>query len=173
MAASSPRFRRRSLPALLLSVATACAQAGPAPAPVSPESLDAAVAVLAEAAERRSDLSLVDGGLRMEVWLTEWRQRVEWRVRAGSPWAPAEPVVVERPVRTGPHILHVQIEEIDGVRARRWLFGAEIQLRLQDRPDPAHLAAADAEEAEALARALDLLVRARSAPLDPGPQPTR
>jgi len=145
----------------------ACAQAPEAPPPrLTEEAVRAAAGEIARRAEARDDLDLVEGGLRADVHTWRWEKR--WVSEPVGPWRTGDvafppPHVVDERVLVGPERTEVPWRRLRAVRARHWLLGSAVELTVDGAPEPLLLRTADAEEADALAAALDLLRRARSA----------
>jgi hypothetical protein len=137
---------------------------------VPPREIDeATVRAAAERIERfdaaRSDVELVEGGLRAAVY-TEVRERVfdpiplELPILLEHGVIPPEPQVREERRPVGPIDLTIAWSRIRDVRVHRWLAETGVELDVEGEPEPLVLVVPDAE-AEALAEAIDVLRRAR------------
>jgi hypothetical protein len=135
----------------------------PSDTPVTEASVDEAAAVVQEAAARDPNFQLVEGGLLLEAYQWVWRDRVvmEPAIVGSVVVAPAPRIVRERAL-VGPARHYVAFRELAGVAVRRWTIGtAGIELSLDNGEEPIFMETSDAQSAQRLADALDLLCRAR------------
>jgi len=155
--------------ALALAGALACGSLyAPQPVPLTDDSVRQATAVLREAAARRGDVRLVEGGVALDAYFYEWREWLEWEeLEAGVPGELSrEPIATQQPylrrerMLVGPRSIYVPLEQLGPVRVRTWAFGSGVEIELPGQPEPAFLETADVGEAERLAAALDVLRRA-------------
>ena len=156
------RSRRAwACPLLSFALLAACAEPyAPEPLEATPENLALASAVLREAAARRPDVRLGEGAVVLDVWSWEWRERDLYEHAERDVWhrqeLPEGAVVNER-VRSPLRPVRLTPENLLGVRVQRYPLGASLEIRLSDEPAPVFLDTADAEEAERLGSALELL----------------
>ena len=133
----------------------------PSDTPVTEASLDEAAAVVRETAARDPSFQLVEGGLSLEAYEWAWQDRVVVEpVIVGSVIVPGTQIVRER-VLVGPARHYVAFRDLAGIAVRRWTIGAGIELSLYGADEPIFLKTNDAQTAQRLADALDLLRRAR------------
>lgn len=171
--APAARLRPGTPRALALAGALACGSLyAPEPLPLTGDSLREATEVLREAAARRGDIRLVEGGLVLDAYFYEWREWLEWEeLEAGVPGdLSREPIAVQQPylrrerMLEGPRSVYVPLEGLGAAQVRTWAFGCGVEIELAGQPEPAFLETADTAEAERLAGALDVLRRAHAAP---------
>ena len=158
------RTRRLCLVLLAASLLPACSGLRPPnPIPVSGDAVLGASAHLRRVADERDDLELVEGGLLAEFYTYEWQERHAWDplYETADPNAPANPRVLRERILVGPQQTYLAFGQVTGVRVIRWLVGAGVELDVTGRSEPLVLSVRDADEAQALADALDLLRRAR------------
>ena len=158
----------------LLTSAFACAGAYAPPAVTpSQENLERASRVLREAAGRRDDVRLEEGGLVLLAHTYEWREVDVYRDLdrgiLNERGLPYQGIVRDR-VPVGPRPFRITPENLKQVRIQPYLTGVSLELVLEGEPEPIFLPMEDAAEAERLGEALDLLRRAGSAP-DATPAP--
>ena len=170
--AQRPSLRGTWLVALLLACAGSYA-----PTAVTPtqENLEWASRVLSEAAERRNDVRLDEGGLVLLAHTYEWREVDVYRDLdrgiLNERGLPDEGILSDR-VPVGPRRFHITPENLKEVRIQPYLTGFSLELVLEGAPEPIFLAMDDAAEAERMGEALDLLRRAGASPaLEAAPAP--
>ena len=170
--AQRPSLRGTWLVALLLACAGSYA-----PTAVTPtqENLEWASRVLSEAAERRNDVRLDEGGLVLLAHTYEWREVDVYRDLdrgiLNERGLPDEGILSDR-VPVGPRRFHITPENLKEVRIQPYLTGFSLELVLEGAPEPIFLARDDAAEAERMGEALDLLRRAGASPaLEAAPAP--
>jgi hypothetical protein len=134
----------------------------PSETPVTEASVDEAAVVVQEAAARDPNFQLVEGGLSLKAyqWVSRDQVVVEPTI-VGSVIALGAPRVVRERVLVGPARHYVAFRELAGVAVRRWAIGVGIELSLYGGEEPIFMETNDAETAQRLADALDLLRRAR------------
>jgi hypothetical protein len=161
--------------ALCVVVQLACGSlTPPADLPVTETSLDEAAAVVRETAARDPNFQLVEGGISVEAYQWSWRDRVVVEpMVVGSIVALGAPRIVRERVLVGPARHYVALRELAGVAVRRWAIGAGIELLLEGATEPIFVETNNAQTAQRLAAALDLLRRARhgETPEEKGPLP--
>jgi hypothetical protein len=140
----------------------------PSDIPVTEKSLDEAAAVVREVAAQDPNFQLVEGGLSVAAYQWGWRERVvdepeAWSgpIVVGSVVVPGAPRVVRERVLVGPTRQYVGWRELAGVAVRRFTIGEGIELTLDGAAEPIVVETSDAQTAQHLADALDLLRRAR------------
>jgi hypothetical protein len=134
----------------------------PADIPVTEASLDEAAAVVRETAARNPNFQLVEGGISVEAYQWIWRDHtVVDPVIVGSIVVPGAPRVVHERELVGPAPYYVPFREVAGVAVRRWAIGVGIELSVDGTAEPLFIQMKDAETAQRLADALDVLRRAR------------
>ncbi len=136
----------------------------PTDLPVTETSLDDAAAVIRETVARDPNFQLVEGGISVEAYQWSWREHVvDEPVIVGSVVVLGTPHIVRERVLVGPTRHYVAWRELLGVAVRRWAIGAGIELTLDGAAEPIFVETSDAQTAQRLADALDLLRRARHA----------
>jgi hypothetical protein len=141
----------------------------------SQENLERASRVLRQAAERRDDVRLDEGGLVLLAHSYEWREVDVYRdldrgvrIERGL----QDQGIVSDRVVVGPRPYRITPENLKRVQIQPYLMGISLELMLEGEPEPIFLPMDDAAEAERLGEALDLLRRAGSSPVpDAGPAP--
>ena len=150
----------------------------PADIPVTEKSLDEAATVVREMAARDPNFQLVEGGISVEAYQWTWRERVvdepdAWGgpMVVGSVVVPGAPRLVRERVLAGPTRQYVGLRDLVGVAVRRFTIGAGVELTLEGAAEPIVVETSDAQTAQRLADALDLLRRARhdEVPTEKGP----
>ncbi len=156
------------------ALASACAQPYAPPAVVpTQENLDRASRTLQEAAARRDDVRLEEGGLVLLAHTYEWREVEVYgavdRIDAQHQnYRLPEPSFARDRVVVGPRPFRVSPANLKQVRIQPYLSGVTLELVLEGEPEPIFLSMDDAAEAETLGEALDLLRRAGA---EPAPAP--
>ena len=152
---------RRPWAALCVAAQLACGGLmPPSETPVTEASVDEAAVVVQEAAARDPNFQLVEAGLSLEAYQWVWRERIVVEPTIVGPVIAlgATRVVRER-VIVGPARHYVAFRDLAGVAIRRWAIGVGIELSLYDE-EPIFMETNDAQTAQRLADALDLLRRA-------------
>jgi hypothetical protein len=146
----------------------------PADIPVTETSLDEAAAVVRETAAQNPNFQLVEGGISVEAYQWAWRDHtvVEPMIVGSIVWVGTPRIVREREL-VGPAPYYVPFRRLAGVAVRRWAIGAGIELSVEDATEPLFVEMKDAQTAQRLADALELLRRARhnETPEEKGPLP--
>jgi hypothetical protein len=129
--------------------------------------LERASEALREAAERRDDVRLEEGGLVLLAHTYEWREVDVYRDLdrgiLNERGLPDEGIVNDR-VMVGPRTYRVTPENLKEVRIQPYLTGVSLELVLAGEPEPIFLTMDDTAEAERLGEALELLRRAGGPP---------
>lgn len=153
--------------ALLLAATLACGGLQP-PAQVAEDAagLEQARATLAEAATRRGDLRLVEGGLVLNALVYETRESLLWQPTpvpgTGPLLDPRDHYVVSDQVLVGPREVYVPLAVLRAVWVRSWTFEYGVELELDAEPWRVVLRA-ERQEAEQLAAAIESLRRSAAA----------
>jgi hypothetical protein len=153
---------------LLLAATLSCGGLEP-PARVAEDAagLEQARATLAEAAARRGDLRLVEGGLVLHAMVYESRESLLWQPTpvpgTGPMLDPRDHYVVTDEVLVGPREVYVPISGLRTVWVRSWAREHGVELELDGEPRRVVLLA-EREEAERLAGAIESLRRSADGP---------
>ncbi|HBZ69411.1 MAG TPA: hypothetical protein DEP35_06635 [Deltaproteobacteria bacterium] len=162
--------------ALFLAAQLACGGLiPPTDIPVTEASLDEAAAVVRDTAARDPNFQLVEGGISVNAYEWSWRDRlVVEPMIVGSIVTLGTPQIARERVLVGPARYYVTFRELAGVAVRRWAIGSGIELSLDGATEPIFVEMKDAQTAQRLADALDVLRRARhgETPEEKGPPPS-